>query len=90
MNPPTPKPICLTFFTKPDCLLCDRAERLLEIVGDRWPLRVTKVNILADGAAYERYHDRIPVLLFPGGTVLEAPIGQEDLVAILRTRLGRP
>ena len=89
MNPPTSEPICLTFYTKPDCPLCDKAEKLLEIVGDRWSLRVTKVNILSDRALYARYHDRIPVLVFPGDALLEAPISREDLTGMLRTVDGR-
>jgi glutaredoxin len=88
MNPPIPEPISLTFYTKPDCPLCDQAEKLLEIVGDRWPLRVARVNIVSDRDAYEQYHDRIPVLLFAGGVVLIAPISRDDLTGALKALSG--
>ena len=83
MFPPHDKEIEVTFYTKPDCPLCDRAYDLLEIVAIRKKIRIRAVNILTDPEIYELYRDRIPVLSFPDGTIIDAPIRRDELTRIL-------
>ncbi len=83
MFPPHVKEIAVLFYTKPDCPLCDRAYELLEIVASSRDIRIESVNILTDASTYALYRDRIPVLVFPDGTVLEPPIHREELTRIL-------
>lgn len=74
----------VTFYTKPDCPLCERALALLEIAARRRPFRIEIVNILTESQIYEQYRDRIPVLVFPDGTTLEAPIRRDQLFSTVR------
>ena len=83
MFPRDVKEIVVLFYTKPDCALCERAFELLEIVKSRFEIRIEAVNILTDSSIYELYRDRIPVLVFPDGTLLEAPIRRDELIRTL-------
>jgi glutaredoxin len=79
------KPIGLTFYTKPDCPLCEDAERLLDEAKGQWNLVVRRYNIRTDPSVYATYKDRIPVLRFDSGPAIEAPITWQALVTALRS-----
>jgi len=56
----------LTFFTKPNCPLCDEALEQIELARQRTDFELLEVNILSDPTVYERYKDFIPVVLLNG------------------------
>lgn len=76
--------IIVRFYTKPSCPLCQAAEALLEAASRRWPIVVSAVDIRRDPALVALYGERIPVLEFPDGRLLEPPITRERLAAMLR------
>ena len=43
----------VTFYTKPGCHLCERAEELLEDLRRDYDLRVTSIDITADLAVFK-------------------------------------
>ncbi|WP_295010461.1 glutaredoxin family protein [uncultured Microbacterium sp.] len=61
--------IALTLIGKPDCHLCDVASDVVDAVVAELPdalaedLEITELSILDDPALYERYGEKIPVLL---------------------------
>jgi len=78
-----PRPL-LIFYTKSDCPLCDRVDKLLAIGQRRWRVEIKTVDIRSDPAVYELYRDRIPVVVFPDGALLEAPIRRDQLFRAIR------
>lgn len=76
--------ILVRFYTKPGCPLCEDAESLLEVAGRRFPIAIQPVDIRRDPRLFALYGERIPVLEFPDGTLLEPPVTRDRLTAILR------
>lgn len=60
----------LTLVGKPDCHLCDVAQGVIyEVLGeldDRTTVTVEKRSILDDPQLYEKYWEKIPVVLIDG------------------------
>ena len=89
-NPAAGKPPCynsgvsddpyVLLYTRPGCHLCENASADLAPLARRHGLDVRTINIEDDAEAYDRWWDRIPVIVV-GETVLKAPI---DRVALRR------
>lgn len=64
--------IALTLIGKPDCHLCDVASDVVDAVVAELPdalaedMEITELSILDDPALYEKYWEKIPVLLIDG------------------------
>ena len=64
--------ITLTLIGKPDCHLCDVASDVVDAVVAELPdalaedMEITELSILDDPALYEKYWEKIPVLLIDG------------------------
>ena len=71
--------IRLTFYSKPNCPLCDDARDMLENLNREFTLAVTEVNILRDPAIYEKYKYLIPVLELETGQVIKARFTESEL-----------
>jgi len=71
-------PIQVLFYTKPGCHLCDDVDEVLEILAQRHPLAVQRIDIMQDVELYQRYWRSIPVVTV-GDTTLEAPIDGKAL-----------
>lgn len=62
----------LTLIGKPDCHLCDVASDVVDAVVAELPdalaedMEITELSILDDPALYEKYWEKIPVLLIDG------------------------
>ncbi|QEW04142.1 glutaredoxin family protein [Microbacterium lushaniae] len=62
----------LTLIGKPECHLCDVAEEIVETVVADLPddvadaVAVERVSILEDPALYDRWWEKIPVVLIDG------------------------
>lgn len=52
----------ITFYTKPNCPLCEDAEELLDEMRRHFDFSVLKIDITTDMDTYEKYKHRIPVL----------------------------
>lgn len=75
----------LTLVSKPDCHLCDVARDVIETVLADIPdaaadaVVVDEVSILDDAALYERWWERIPVVLVDGELVAHWRIAPDRL-----------
>ncbi len=77
----------LTFYTKPDCLLCDRLERMMGPQVAQMKAVVTKRDITHDTGWTALYGQRIPVVTVGDRVILEGRPPQKDVDAAL-SRLG--
>ena len=76
----------LTLISKPDCHLCDVARDIVEVVIADLPedrVDVHEVSILDDPALYERWWEKIPVVLIDGELHAHWRISPERLRAAL-------
>ena len=69
----------LTFYSKPNCPLCDEARDMLEDLNREFALVVTEVNIFGNPAIYEKYKYLIPVLELENGQVIKARFSEAEL-----------
>ena len=74
----------VTFYTKPGCHLCERAEELLEDLRRDYDVHVTAIDITADLAVFERYKYEIPVIVVAGGGTISGRIDERLLRRALR------
>lgn len=75
--------IAVTFYTKPECDLCQHALDSLHSLSAEFPHQLTEVSILDEPALFERYKDLIPVVII-GGLRLAYPFSELDLRAALK------
>lgn len=74
----------VTLYTKKDCGLCEKAERAMRAVQRTTEFDLEIVDIEGDAAAYDRYWDRVPVILVEGKEVVAAaPVDEARLRAVL-------
>lgn len=79
----------LTLIGKPDCHLCDVAEQIVETVVGELPaevadrLVVEQASIAEDAALYERWWEKIPVLLIDGELHAQWRVSADRLRAAL-------
>lgn len=81
----------LTFFTKPDCSLCDGALYVVERVRRRQPFDLEIVDISASGNEkwLSAYGDHIPVIHLDGMEVFRHGVSERRLQALLQTTPDR-
>ena len=58
--------IIIEVMTKKDCCLCDDAKEVIEQVIAGIPAEIKMTDIESDPELYERYKERIPVVLING------------------------
>ncbi len=73
----------LTLYTKPDCPLCDEARSALERVRARVPFELAVLDITSDSELFDRYGERIPVVLVDGTQAFEYVVDEGELEARL-------
>ncbi len=73
----------VTFYSKPNCPLCDDARDILWEAAKRYSLDIIEVNILADPSSYEKYKHMIPVVALDDGLVLWGRIDPDRLTTHL-------
>lgn len=56
----------VTLYTKPGCHLCDAVEQVISRVRSRREFEFERLNILEDGALFEKYKHEIPVVMVDG------------------------
>lgn len=70
------------------CHLCDEADELLFQISMDVPIGVIKVDIDKNQTLLERYGDKIPVVRFPSGIVLESPLTEARLRSTIDAERG--
>ncbi len=58
--------ILIEILTKKDCCLCDDAKKVIEQVITEMPAELKMTNIESDPELFERYKEKIPVVLING------------------------
>ena len=78
-------PMKLSFFTKPDCQLCDAAYFVVRKVADSLGVHVTKIDISAagNGQWHEQYQHDIPVVHLDGEEIFRHRVNERELRRLL-------
>ena len=58
--------ITIEIMTKKDCCLCDDAKKIIEQVITDFPAELKMTDIESDPELFERYKEKIPVVLING------------------------
>lgn len=76
----------LTFFTRPECLLCDAALFVVRRVLADWPAYLELIDISSPGQErwLEAYREHIPVLYLNGREIARHRIDEAELRQLLR------
>lgn len=75
--------IDVTLYTRESCHLCEEVVDSLEGLKERYPHRLTEVDITQDDDVLRQYRYAIPVVQI-GSVELRAPITGEELEEALR------
>lgn len=76
----------LTFFTKPDCELCDAAWFVVDRAARHYGVEVERVDISATGQEiwFEQYKEHIPVVHLDGREIFRHRVDDRELRRILK------
>ena len=74
----------LTFYTKPDCPLCEESYPKVERLAQRYGLGIKRVNIETDRRLFKRHKHRIPVVELAGRELAWGRISEKGLDRILQ------
>lgn len=72
----------VTFYTRPQCPLCEEALQMLTLVQEDYPLTWTTVSIEENDEAHEKYMLMIPVIEKDGQPVLYGSITYIDIMEL--------
>lgn len=77
------KKIVLTIYSKPGCSLCEPFAAVIKnaLLKSAWRdnVELSFVNILEDETAFEKFHDKIPVLTINGDLAFKYFLTEEEL-----------
>ncbi len=73
----------LVLYSKPGCHLCEIAHQLLLGLQREYALDIREEDITRDAALWDKYWDKIPVVVVDDETTLLAPIRVMDVRAAL-------
>ena len=73
----------VTLYSKPDCCLCDEARETIERVRRDHPIELEQIDVTSDRALFDRYRERVPVVLVDGVEAFELRIEEQELRAFL-------
>ena len=72
----------VTFYTKPDCALCNEAKLMMQLTQEDYPLTWTEVDIRQNDQIHEKYMLMVPVIEKEGNVLLYGNISYVDLVEL--------
>lgn len=75
--------VIVTLYTKADCPLCRRAERVILSLQEELGFRFERQDITQDVMLYERYRFDIPVIAIDGQERFRHRVGKDELRAAL-------
>lgn len=81
--------LCITLYTKPECMLCDEAKAALLALRDELAFDVEEIDITADLALYEAFREEIPVGFLDGQKLFKYRVDPALLRRQLLRRGGR-
>lgn len=69
--------------------MCEDARALLEGLAKRHAFRIEEVDIRSDPGLFRKYDIRIPVIEFPDGKEVEAPLQVAEIRSALKAMRRR-
>jgi len=72
----------VTFYTKPNCGLCEEAKLMMQLVQEDFPFTWTEIDIQTDDELHEQYMLMVPVIEKNGEVLLSGNIGYIELVEL--------
>ena len=84
METPTPAPVTVTLYGKPDCHLCEEAKGVVRAVQAEHPFRLEKVDIAGDPDLERAYGTEIPVVLVNGKKAFKVRVEAARLARLVR------
>lgn len=79
----------VTFYSKPGCSLCDKAEAVLRRLQRRYRMSITKVNIMEHADLSVAYARKIPLIKIDGGNQVAVRVTEERLRRAIERALRR-
>ena len=73
----------VVLYSKSDCGLCDEAERVLRRLQPEIRFELEVVDIESEDKLFDRYWDKVPVVVVEGKEVAVAPVDARELRAVL-------
>jgi hypothetical protein len=76
------KKIALTLYSKPECSLCEPFSTVIKSVLSKseWAgVECKTINILENKTAFEKFHDKIPVLTINGDLAFKYLVTEKEL-----------
>lgn len=80
----------LFFYTKENCLLCDEAYSLVELLIADYPVEVEVIDIYTDDELLEKYHVDIPVVKLNGQTLIGNELTIDRIDSLLNKHSNKP
>ncbi len=77
----------ITYYTKPNCPLCDESYPKVSRLAERYGLALTRVDIETDPELFDLHRYRIPVVELEGHELAWGRISERGLERKLRTAL---
>jgi len=79
--------VTVTLYSKSDCPLCDKAEKILRKLRREFAFALEVIDITKDEALFERYCLEIPVILIDGAQRFRGRVTEEELRDALQEAL---
>ncbi len=71
-------------YSRPGCPLCFALRRAAARAARRHGMRLQVVDVEKDEALRTRYENEVPVLLLPGGRILQGRVADDEIEAAFR------
>ena len=72
----------VTFYTKPNCGLCEEAKLMMQLVQEDFSFTWTEIDIQTDDELHEKYMLMVPVIEKDEEVLLSGNIGYIELVEL--------
>ena len=76
----------VVLYTKPGCCLCDTVKAQLGKLRAMRAFELREINILEDSAAYEKFHEEIPVVFIGGRKAFKYHLDEKAFLRRLNSR----
>ena len=73
----------LLLYTKPDCHLCDEMKDVISVVKREVNFDFEEINIKQNELLYEKFKEKIPLLMMNGRLIAKYYIDKEKLLKII-------
>jgi len=79
--------LLVRIYSKKECHLCDEAKHVLARFASKYPLEIKEIDIEQDPAAFEQFHEEIPVIFLEDTKLFKYKIDERKFRAAIEKRL---